>query len=455
MSLLSFFKICRSNGKRHQLWSLPCITSALATVLCMNMFAAAQSTDLYISGFASQGFLITSGNRFLVDKSLEGSFELNETGIAIQANPNDRLRVGIQMLARDVGEEGNNVVMLDWAMGDYHWRDYLGIRAGKIKLPLGFYNQGRDIDMLRTSILLPQSVYYERQRDFVLAHEGLSVYGNVPLHAKGYLDYEVYCGTLNVPDVTHGFWGSIFQAGGAGSAVDLAPQFAAKYGANPANTSVVFLGSEEESVQFPVVYGGALTWFPPIQGLRVGTTWLIGEFDMSAKWNYAVSLVDSAGDRREFTTQADFNNEFHLDQIDAFSAEYAVDRLTIAAEYNSSVLDQGFGFTSREEGYYGSVSYRVCDRVTVGSYYSLYYTRADDHKGKYTEEIGAPDYIAWEKDLVFSTRVDLSPNWLVKAEYHYLDGVALHDEVQIREDLANNHLKRYWNALMLKTTVHF
>jgi hypothetical protein len=417
--------------------------------------ALAQNPDLFFSGFASQGFLITEGNRFLVDKSPEGSFELNETGVSIQANPADRLRVGIQFLARDVGDEGNNIVMLDWAMGDYHWRDFLGIRAGKIKLPLGFYNQGRDIDMLRTSILLPQSVYYERQRDFVLAHEGVSAYGNIPLHAKGYLDYEVYCGTLNVPDVTHGFWGSIFKAGGVSSGKDLVPYFAQLYGANPATTNVTFLGSFDESVQFPVVYGGALTWSPPVNGLRFGTTWLIGEFDMSAKWNYAVSLVDSTGNPREFTTQGSFSNEFHLDQIDAFSVEYAVDRLVLAAEYNSAVLDQGFGSADREEGYYCSASYRLCNQFTIGSYYSLYYANASDHKGKYAQAIGAPEYIAWEKDLVFSTRVDLSPNWLVKAEYHYLDGVGLHDEVQIHEDLANNHLKRIWHALMLKTTVHF
>ncbi len=427
----------------------------LIAIVAVYSYSHAQEFDLYTSGFVSQGFLISSGNHFLVDKSKEGSFELNETGIVVQANPSNQLRVGIQLLARDLGEEGNNQVFVDWAMGDYHWRDYLGIRAGKIKLPLGLYNQGRDIDMLRTSILLPQSVYVEDQRDFVLAQEGISLYGNLPLRGTGYFDYEVYCGTLNVPNPSKGFWGNVFDSNGLFAANEIRRGYATQHGADTATATIQFLGSYDEKVQFPVVYGGAFTWSPSVPGLRLGTTWFFGEFDMSTRWQYALSVTDSNGTLREFTTQVTFNNEFHIDQIASFSVEYIWNRFTTAAEYNTLVLDQGLGHANREDGFYAMGSYRINSWLTCGSYYSVFHANSNDRNGNFATEQGLPAYLAWERDLVFNARVDLSDHWLVKAEYHYLDGVALREDIRIFEDYQKEKLVRYWNALLLKTTVHF
>ena len=59
----------------------------------------------------------------------------------------------MQLLGRKFGSERDPSVVVDWAYGDYRWRDQLGLRAGRIKLPYGLYNQERDVDMLRTSVL--------------------------------------------------------------------------------------------------------------------------------------------------------------------------------------------------------------------------------------------------------------------------------------------------------------
>ena len=61
------------------------------------------------------------------------------------------------------------------------WYDQLGFRAGRIKLPYGLYNQSRDVDMARTSVLLPQSVYSEVDRELLIAYEGVGLYGNVTI----------------------------------------------------------------------------------------------------------------------------------------------------------------------------------------------------------------------------------------------------------------------------------
>lgn len=438
-------------GQSNATWVMACVIAIFMSSGTM----IGQTPELYISGFASQGFLTTSANQLLVARSSKGSFEYNEAVTTVMATPSDKLRVGIQFLARDLGLEGNNQVYVDWAGADYQWRDYLGIRAGKIKLPLGFYNQGRDIDMLRTSILLPQCVYNEGLRDFVLAHEGMSLYGNLPLHNSGYFDYELWCGTLNIPNPKNGFWGGSFGLGGINSAPSIARDMANRYGADSSTVTVEYLGSFDEKVLFPVVYGGAFTWSPPVPGLRLGTTLIVGEFELSTKWQYAVSLIDSNGFPRDFTTQVDYEDEFDIDQICTFSAEYVWRCVTAAAEFNSNVMNEGNSGTNREEGYYGMLTCRTNKWLTCGMYYGLYYPRANDHKGRFAVSQGFPDYVGWEKDLVFSTRLDINSNLMLKAEYHYLDGVALREGVSIYDGLQSNTLERYWHALLLKTTVHF
>ncbi|MFZ5562533.1 MAG: hypothetical protein ACOZBW_00660, partial [Thermodesulfobacteriota bacterium] len=115
--------------------------------------------DIKVHGFISQGYLYsTKDMAFLVDDSYDGSFEFNEMAINFSAAPTDDLSVGLQLAAFDLGKIGNDEVQVDWAFGDYSFRDYLGFQAGIMKIPFGLYNDVRKIDMVRTSILLPNSV---------------------------------------------------------------------------------------------------------------------------------------------------------------------------------------------------------------------------------------------------------------------------------------------------------
>ncbi|MDX9709667.1 MAG: hypothetical protein RBT64_08935 [Trichloromonas sp.] len=82
-------------------------------------------------------------------ESKDGSFQINEFGLTLNGELSDNLRVGLQLLSRDLGAEGNNKINIDWGMADYRWRDWLGVRLGKVKLPIGLYNRGRDSDFLR------------------------------------------------------------------------------------------------------------------------------------------------------------------------------------------------------------------------------------------------------------------------------------------------------------------
>ena len=102
-----------------------------------------------VNGFASQGYLETSDNGFLDPNSEDGSFEINEIGLTVNSQLTERFRLGGQLLSRDLGDDGNNNLRIDWALGDYRFADWFGVQAGKIKMPIGLYNETRDSDFLR------------------------------------------------------------------------------------------------------------------------------------------------------------------------------------------------------------------------------------------------------------------------------------------------------------------
>src|SRR3989441_10214875 len=193
-----------------------------------------QLAELQIHGFISQGFLLTSANDYLAHSS-EGSFEFTEIGLNFTLPATDRLTLGLQIFSHDLGPIGDYRATLDWYSLDYHWRDWLGIRAGRVKLPFGLYNDSSDIDAARTSVLLPQSIYPAQNRDFLLAQTGGEVYGYRDLGAAGGLDYRLYGGTIFL-DVKQ-------QPGSPFTVVDL---------------------------NVPFVAGGGLVLVPPLQGFCPG-----------------------------------------------------------------------------------------------------------------------------------------------------------------------------------------
>jgi len=147
---------------------------------------------LQINGFVSQGYMESNNNSFLDPTSQEGTFQISEIGLTFNIPVSEKLRIGAQLLSSDLGQDGNNEVTLDWAYGDYRMTDWLGLRAGKIKLPVGMYNETRDSDFLRTMAFLPQSVYDEMQRSFMVAGLGVGTYGNVPAGKFGDFDYQFF-----------------------------------------------------------------------------------------------------------------------------------------------------------------------------------------------------------------------------------------------------------------------
>ncbi len=360
----------------------------LAAVGLLTMPAGAMTTSgVDVHGFISQGFLYSDEYNYLAHNSTDGSFEYNEFGINFSKDLTDKLRMGMQLFSRDIGDASNNKVTIDWAYGDYRFQDWLGVRAGRIKLPIGLYNEIRDVDMLRTSIILPQGIYNDLFRDTLIAINGAGLYGNVDLGAAGGLEYQALVGGI-YSDADSGV-GKYTNDG------------VAEYGGE-------LLGDTDNDTS----YTGAIRWETPLSGLRLG---------YSITSTKAVSQLGFSGGATVVNLESE--SVQHVGSI-----EFVWNDLTVVAEYMQRNSETEMGSRTIEtdtESYYLLASYGFTDWFTLGAYYSVYYPRKDDKDGDDLVAAGEPDHGAWQKDMAATLRFDINEYWVFKVEGHYVDGTAL------------------------------
>lgn len=139
--------------------------------------------NLQIHGFFSQGWLKSTDNNnvFGNSSSDSGSFDFREIGLNASMRPLSNLQFSVQGLSRTAGNGSPGNIRLDYGFIDYTFSNQensqLGIRLGRMKNPIGFYNDTRDVPFTRPSILLPQSIYFDRTRKLAIAADGVHLYG--------------------------------------------------------------------------------------------------------------------------------------------------------------------------------------------------------------------------------------------------------------------------------------
>ena len=373
--------------------------------------------DVQIHGFVSEGgFLSTSGD--YIGASSSGSLELFEAAVNVSTAVTDRLRAGAQLFARDFGTL-EDPPRFDWAFLDYRWRSWLGLRAGIVKMPFGLYNEYADIDSARLPILMPQGVYSFRNRDVLLSQRGFAVYGDVALGGGNDLEYQVWLGTLSIP-----------------------------------NNALNVGGATLDRINTKYVTGVQAFWHPRLEGLRLGGTVLRTSID----FNLTLSPANVAALTMAGVVPPGYAGALVVSQRPdtwmVASAEYAHDEWLFAAEYSRAFKRQRSSlpivlptFHEDAEQFYGMVAYRGSDQLEVGGYYSVHNLDAGDRHGrsaKYAER-----FYAFQRDLTATLRFDANEHWLWKLEAHFMDGTA---------DLpasTNPTPQRYWGLFLLRTTVSF
>lgn len=330
--------------------------------------------DIRIHGFVSQGYLRSDKNDFSFAGTEDGTFQFNEMGISFATEPTDRLRLGMQFLSRDLGQLGNNEIEIAWAFADYHHRDWLGLRAGKIKRPYGLYNRSRDVDAARPFVLLPAMAYDEVPRETYAATTGVAVYGRL---ACG-LSYEFQYGTMQIE-----------EDGGVAKNMEWL-----------LGATVTRMDADGNGTAY-------LEWATPFEGLTVaGTAFLVPAY----------------------TAETDMGSlDVEADSYVA-SLEYVHGNLTLSAEYVNLLFEFTLNDTLKiadqtSEDWYAGFSYQFNDWFALGGYYGESYPDKDDRAGESYEAQGLPAALAWKKELALTTRFDIGEHWIFKLEGHLMDGL--------------------------------
>jgi len=227
-------------------------TGTGSLILLLMITTPVLSNSLEIHGFVSQGYLQTDRDNYMV-KTEEGSFKFNEIGFNVSNDISDDLRLGIQFLSRSLGDQCENATTIDWAFADYRYHDLLGFRFGRIKIPLGLYNEIRDIDMLRTSIFLPSSIYSEPWRDTMSSLDGIGLYGYLSLNGMGGVSYQALVGQMETP-----------EDGGV-----------ARYIERIGTNDVIHMEPSKS-------YNASLLWDLPIEGLSLGSSYLSNKMKVTS-----------------------------------------------------------------------------------------------------------------------------------------------------------------------------
>jgi hypothetical protein len=391
-----------------------------AIALAMPGLARAESdpSALQVHGFVSQGWIKTTHNNYLGSTARDqGSFDFTEVGINFTKPLGDRFRVGMQLFAHDLGPMGNYAPQLDWYYLDYRVADWLGIRAGKTKLPWGLYNESNDVDAGRVPVLLPQSVYPVSSREFLFAQTGGEVYGDIPLGDAGSLEYRLYGGTIFL---------------------------------NPADSSANF-----RDFDVPYEGGGRLMWHPPFEGLQLGASAQLLRFE----FQFAPTPEQRATYEMKGQLPADFGGVVTAKlpiKLWVASLEYQRQGLLLAAEYERSYVEYETNLLLADtrvvnQGGYLMGSYQVASWFTPGLYYSASFP---NFKAKRPAGAEPHPRSSFQHDLALTVRYDITPNWLVKAEGHYMHGTAgLSSALNDRAPL--DSLPKDWGVFLFKTTGYF
>lgn len=403
----------------------------LFILLCVPVHAS-DFRDIHIHGFVSQGWLKTDSNNYLSDTQ-DGTFRFNEIGINFSSVLSERLRLGIQLFSRDIGDYYNNDIVLDWAVADYRFSNTWGIKAGKVKMPFGLYNQIRDTDMLRTPILMPSGIYSEIRRDYTDAYNGIGVYGSLDVFGAADMNTELFFGTSGISSDSI-YFKSDFEK-------------AAKISSRILSRSLSY---ENPDMDTNYVGGASVSWNTPTDGLKIAFSIMTSETDSSCDLKSDTGVI-----------AAKFESDIDVSSIQVWSMEYSVKRLTIATEwmmmrtgndlrYTRDGQTTAFSSVQKSQSWYIQASYQINDWLTYGLYYSEYYPDREDKLGKKLVLKGEPDYFAWQKELVPTIRIDIGKNWLIKLEAHFTDGAALVNEFENPEET-----ERHWTLWAIKSSFNF
>lgn len=406
MSQMTRVHVFRYGMMLAGIWFLPTLCLADQSIQSKKL------NPLRINGFLSQGYVKTDDNNFFGKSDGKGSLDFRELGLTGSLRPTAKLQLAGQLLWRRAGKGSRHGISIDFGFLDYSVitrpAGELGIRLGRTKNPLGFYNDTRDVPFTRPSIILPQSIYFDRTRNLALASDG------VQLYAESRADW----GNLTMQ------FGTVF------------PQV------HDRDTETSILGANRPGdLKTKLSFVGRATYELPDGRFRFAVS------GAQVNAGYKPGIHDPlAPGQLKFTPLI-------------LSAQYNAERWSITAEYALRMFElQDFGIRAFEQKFTGESIYlqgiyRFTPKWEVMLRYDLLFTDRSDRNGKeYAFTTGRPAHFRFAKDLTIGLRWNVTPSIMLATEYHRVNGTAWLSNLDNPDIL---HAKQHWNLFSLQASYRF
>lgn len=377
-------------------------------------FIASAGEQLEFNGFLTQGYFLTDHNRFN-GNSESGSFDFRELGVNASWKPSSEMLLTGQVVSRKAGKVDDGDLALDYARLDYRMIESdmgsLGVSVGRIKNPFGFYNATRDVAFTRPSIVLPQSLYFDKARTLELSSDGFMLYGN-RFFETGVLEAELVIGKPRV---------------------DTNVEFAYLNRDWP--------GEFDDSRGFLLRTEYSLNDYSLIGGVTYGGFRL--DFDAPG-----LSLPGAPGD-----------GTIKIDVL-VLSMQYNLQKWSFTGEYFKQDIDWGeLGGVYlllpevTSESFYLQVEHRVSPTVSLFLRRDILYQDKNDRDGLTANTLfGRPPHTQYAFDWTFGIGWQPDPNWLLRAEVHNLEGTGW---LSVQDNPDDSERKENWNMLSLQATYRF
>lgn len=392
-----------------------------------NQQTQASETEIDVHGYISRGYMKSSKYNYLAEGSKDGTAKWGEIAVNFGYQAHDRLRVGFQILARELGANGQYEPELDWGFLDYEINDWISVKYGRFFAAWGLHNDGRDADILRNSILLPQSVYTENNRSISLM-KGLQLYGTFDINENNSIDYQIMQGNNDIESssilnndirntLNKKYSSAIFTA--SGGTVNVSKPITAL------------------DVNMDSVLNWGVVWNTQFEGLRIGYSTFEPDIDINAQ-----ALVLG----KQYTLY-DFTEPFKIVSLEYTlddSWMYTFEHLTYSID---TVTSSGRAPYQKNQGYYHQVTYMTQHEYELGLIRAVRYNNT--FLGKQAIDLHT-------KDLGFTIRSDIADNATLKLEYHKMSGTGeLRPLLNNPLPTAANNQGNSWDVFMAKVTYKF
>ncbi len=370
--------------------------------------------NIQVHGFLSQALFSSSGNHIYGQSKNSVSAGLTEIGLNASYQTTNVLRFSVQGLYRRAGATNPSSLRLDYGFADYtffkHQKGQLGIRGGRVKNPWGFYNELRDVAFTYPTILLPL-LYFERSRNLYLAMDG----------GQLYTDYRTDLGTIGFK-LNYGF----MDVKSPELLKVLSPSAQGYLFSRPDLVTQLTFDTHDGQYRFAISYADVRMRYQSAGGADPIYT---GDADIK-------SLM--------------FSGRYNREKF-SFTGEYALqwNVLTHFSGVQGIIPDR----RHTPQHWYVQAEYRFLENLQGTLRYDSTLESLNDKKGEeFQATTGLPAALMFTQDIVVGLRWDITPFWMIRAEYHRMHGAST---FSFFENPDIQKIVKDWNIYALQMSYRF